>query len=344
MNSKVPVWSDDGWEAAYNAACEPYEENNKPPRDDINIRIEEENLLSPYTGNIIKIVLKHPCVIESTFESNIRCKLHPKNGVIEIDSETKPNYFGCIKVYVKYHYEVPISHSESYIKSERYAFPGVGQTVVDMRTFTGVIIDSEFLFGYCKKHFVNGLLHKEEGPAIESLDGKVQIWYRNGVQHRDSGPSYIVRGERKYWFKDGKPHRVDGPAKEFYHPPIRAGKHEYYLNGEEYSKEDFDDFLRISAKLKAKFPGGITKAINENAGTTIKTGIPKLDAACQGIPKGKLTTIYGQTEDSVKLKNISDLLELDKIKKEGGSRCKKCNTFNEYIVKPNWVCYSCRNG
>lgn len=52
-------------------------------------------------------------------------------------------------------------------------------------------------------HFVNGLLHREDGPAIEWESGN-QYWYYNDVQHRVDGPAIIYSDGRKTWMLNGK--------------------------------------------------------------------------------------------------------------------------------------------
>ena len=51
-------------------------------------------------------------------------------------------------------------------------------------------------------YYVNGNLHREEGPVIEYLNGS------------------------KWWYVNGKPHRIDGPAYESI-----SGFTEYYIEG-----------------------------------------------------------------------------------------------------------------
>jgi hypothetical protein len=363
MNTKVPVWSEDGWEAVYDAACEqyPYEANNEPPKDismNENVRQQEETFFVPYTGDTIKKELLHPCVVESTFECNIRCKLHPKNGVIEIGPGVDPNYKeGYIRVYVKYNYTVPAACAKQEVV-ENYDFPPVRSKeprVVDMRTFSGIVINQQFFGGDCRNYYQDGKLHRDDGPAIESFDGKVNVWYVDGKRHRDDGPAFIGN-QRKAWYKHGKMHREDGPAYMYLFPAALDGHlDKYYLEGKELTKEEWErktslvralaTITKFAKDLKNNPPKSITKIINENAGATIKTGIPYLDAAtCKGIPKGKITEMHGEAPGLKKLRNITDLFTLDQIEKEGGSRCKQCNEFNEYVVDPYYVCYSCKNG
>jgi len=89
--------------------------------------------------------------------------------------------------------------------------------------------------GGSRKWFVDGEVHRENGPAIISeIDKKdkgiyhyQEKWIRNGVEHRDSGPACIeiFKTSRKIdrkktevfkkeviWLKDGVIHREDGPA------------------------------------------------------------------------------------------------------------------------------------
>ena len=70
--------------------------------------------------------------------------------------------------------------------------------------------------------YKDGLIHREDGPAIIYKDG-AQYWYKNGKYHRDDGPAAICRDGSQYWLKNGKYHRDDGPA--IIYP---NGKHSWY--------------------------------------------------------------------------------------------------------------------
>jgi hypothetical protein len=56
-----------------------------------------------------------------------------------------------------------------------------------------------------------GELHREDGPAVEYLDGSKE-WWINGKLHREDGPARWVSDYSWGWYLNGKPHRVDGPA------------------------------------------------------------------------------------------------------------------------------------
>jgi len=48
--------------------------------------------------------------------------------------------------------------------------------------------------------YLNGKLHREDGPAIEYADGSRQ-WWINGKLHREDGPAVIYpTGIREWWF------------------------------------------------------------------------------------------------------------------------------------------------
>tara|TARA_R110000868_G_scaffold60676_2_gene184980 strand:+ start:2602 stop:3234 length:633 start_codon:yes stop_codon:yes gene_type:complete len=81
--------------------------------------------------------------------------------------------------------------------------------------------------------------HREDGPALETVDGLMH-WYNNGLLHRKDGPAMYIpyeyidsNGKLRVhkiriikWFLDGKLHRVGGPA--VIHP---NGDTTWYHNG-----------------------------------------------------------------------------------------------------------------
>ena len=76
-----------------------------------------------------------------------------------------------------------------------------------------------------RRHEVGGLLHREDGPALELPSG-TRRWYRYGELHREDGPA-IEKADGSYeWRLDGALHREDGPA--FKDSKVES----WYLNGE----------------------------------------------------------------------------------------------------------------
>ncbi len=68
-------------------------------------------------------------------------------------------------------------------------------------------------------------------PKIDS-DGNKK-WYLNGLRHREDGPAVEQANGDKWWFLKGKLHRIDGPAIEW-----ADGSKEWYLNDKKIT-EDF---------------------------------------------------------------------------------------------------------
>jgi len=65
-----------------------------------------------------------------------------------------------------------------------------------------------------KRYYVNNVLHREDGPAVEYANGD-KWWYKNGELHREEGPAIEHPNGNKFWYKNGMSHREDGPAAEF---------------------------------------------------------------------------------------------------------------------------------
>jgi hypothetical protein len=83
-----------------------------------------------------------------------------------------------------------------------------------------------------KEWWVNGKQHREDGPAIERTNGHKE-WYLNGKPHRDGGPAVEWANGTKVWWVNGQRHREDGPAIEY-----AEGTKEWWLNGEPCRCED----------------------------------------------------------------------------------------------------------
>jgi len=88
-----------------------------------------------------------------------------------------------------------------------------------------------------REWYLNGKLHREDGPAVEYSDGTKE-WYVNGKRHRENGPAIEWADGDKYWYLNGKRHREDGPAIE----KSSDGTKRWYLNGVELTT--FQSLLR----------------------------------------------------------------------------------------------------
>ena len=85
---------------------------------------------------------------------------------------------------------------------------------------------------------LNNKLHREDGPAIEYLNGDKE-WWINGNLHREDGPAIEWYDGDEFWYKNGKSHREDGPAIEYLN-----GIKEWWLNDKCYGIND--DFTNES--------------------------------------------------------------------------------------------------
>jgi len=86
-----------------------------------------------------------------------------------------------------------------------------------------------------KSWYLNGDLHREDGPACEYPSG-TKAWYLNGKCHREDGPACENANGTKAWYLNGKRHREDGPAIE-----LGNGHKEWYLDDEEVDPETIVD-------------------------------------------------------------------------------------------------------
>jgi hypothetical protein len=95
---------------------------------------------------------------------------------------------------------------------------------------------------YGTKHwYINGKLHREDGPAMEYAYGD-KYWYRNGKLHREGGPAIECANGTKYWYLNDKRHREDGPAIEYAY-----GDKYWYLNGKLLTEAEFNARIKQSS-------------------------------------------------------------------------------------------------
>ena len=70
--------------------------------------------------------------------------------------------------------------------------------------------------------------------TVKVYDGGNKYWYLNGELHREDGPACEFSDGSKEWYKNGARHREDGPAIE-----CANGDKFWYLNGKEFTEEKF---------------------------------------------------------------------------------------------------------
>jgi hypothetical protein len=60
-------------------------------------------------------------------------------------------------------------------------------------------------------HVMDGVLHREDGPAVENMDTGYREWRFRGNLHRDGAPA-LTQDDQAVWYRHGLEHRVDGPS------------------------------------------------------------------------------------------------------------------------------------
>ena len=89
----------------------------------------------------------------------------------------------------------------------------------------------------------------KNGKVVDR-DG-TEFWYENGLLHREDGPAVIYSNGHKFWYKNGKLHREDGPAIVAWN-----GSKQWWMNGGYFfTKEEWWDALTPDQKEKALFNG-----------------------------------------------------------------------------------------
>ena len=80
----------------------------------------------------------------------------------------------------------------------------------------------------------NQVLEANQKPVMKQDAYGRKEWFLNGKLHRVDGPAVEYADGSKGWFLNGKPHRVDGPAIE-----DANGYKAWYLNDKEYTEDKF---------------------------------------------------------------------------------------------------------
>ena len=94
-----------------------------------------------------------------------------------------------------------------------------------------------------KEWYLNGKLHREDGPAVEWANGN-KSWYLNGKLHREDGPAVEWANGYKKWYLNGNLHREDGPACEW-----ADGDKFWYLNGKCLSEKEWKKRTKKTHKI-----------------------------------------------------------------------------------------------
>ena len=83
--------------------------------------------------------------------------------------------------------------------------------------------------------------------TVKVDDSGHKFWYVNGKLHREDGPAIEYANGSKFWYLNDKLHREDGPAVEY-----ADGDKHWYLNGKNYSEQEFMKATKKTKELTVK--------------------------------------------------------------------------------------------
>jgi len=176
--------------------------------------------------------------------------------------------------------------------------------------------------------FLNGALHRENGPAIEWTDG-TKHWYKEGERHRLDGPACECSNGNKYWYKEGLLHRLDGPAvehsdgtKSWYkkgllhrlNGPAKEysdGTKSWYIEDKYYTEEDFNNKIKEMNQLscnnkktniffnKERFLGKTVKSIDDRHVNVVHFEFTDgTKVSIEAVPVTRVGPIYGPSTET----------------------------------------------
>lgn len=80
---------------------------------------------------------------------------------------------------------------------------------------TGELVSGKVIFPNSTRHYLDGQLHRDDGPAVEFIDGSYKAYYQFGLKHNSSGPAvitiYAALGTKNYYFLEN----IDYPFEEW---------------------------------------------------------------------------------------------------------------------------------
>jgi hypothetical protein len=91
---------------------------------------------------------------------------------------------------------------------------------------------------------------------VEVYTNGTKAWYLNGLRHREDGPAAEYTNGNKFWYLNGKQHREDGPAVEWI-----SGSKAWFLNGENLTEEEFNKRMAPTVEMTM---AQISEALGKN--------------------------------------------------------------------------------
>lgn len=92
-----------------------------------------------------------------------------------------------------------------------------------------------------KRWILNGVLHREDGPAFVDLEG-VKQWFVNGKHHREDGPAFVDSYGNKEWCLNG---RYFSSKEEYFDHSTEENKEKLLYNPEFMNGPNEEIYLKI---------------------------------------------------------------------------------------------------
>ena len=101
------------------------------------------------------------------------------------------------------------------------------------------------IYRFLHRERLNKLLHCDYKNRVLAthLDDRVVYRNINGLLHREDGPAIEYANGNKIWYINGELHREDGPAVEY-----ARGDKEWYIEGQRYLEDEFNKKMNIVKK------------------------------------------------------------------------------------------------
>jgi hypothetical protein len=191
----------------------------------------------------------------------------------------------------------------------------------------------ERIDGY-KAWYLDNMMHRLDGPAIEYVNGGRE-WWLNGLRHRIDGPAVAAANGYKVWYQNGMLHRLDGPA------IIDADDRCWYQNGE-YHRED-GPAVEMGDGFKAWYRHGILHrtdgpAIEDHSGEKYWyiDGVPLPEKECKSQTSSKKESNVPSTKQQMfKIyaeNNLQHLLDENGVQlNETGTHYKNSKLNEQYL-------------
>ena len=80
---------------------------------------------------------------------------------------------------------------------------------------------------------------------VRVYDTGDKLWYLNGKLHREDGPAVERSNGHKEWFINGELHREDGPAIEYV-----DGTKKWWINGKRLTEKAFNNRHNVELTLE----------------------------------------------------------------------------------------------